>query len=125
MTNDPKTDPMVTVEVISGVEGPSVAINNARIAGPKPWGGGVVEWAWEVPRSRILEALVVPTDNQEHGAGTLEVGLNVAGEVVVNGGPAAVDANGMWHIVFSKEQARNFIGVLLRQTGAAEGGEGR
>ena len=35
------------VEVIQGVEGPCLAVNSFRVAGPKPWGGGktIAEWA--------------------------------------------------------------------------------
>jgi len=32
----------LTVEVIRGVEGHCLGINNYRVAGPKPWGGGKV-----------------------------------------------------------------------------------
>lgn len=47
----------VTVELISGVEGLAVYVNNYRITGPKPWGGGNVVKAWIVDRYLIEEAL--------------------------------------------------------------------
>ncbi len=43
MTNESKSM-FVCVEVVSGVEGPSLYVGNGstgeRVAGPKPWGGG-------------------------------------------------------------------------------------
>ena len=33
---------MSLFEVIAGVEGPCLALDGTRIAGPKPWGGGRV-----------------------------------------------------------------------------------
>lgn len=38
---------MSTFEVIRGPEGCCLALNDTRIAGPKPWGGGKVIHAWE------------------------------------------------------------------------------
>lgn len=38
---------MSKFEVISGVEGCCLALDDTRIAGPKPWGGGTVIHAWE------------------------------------------------------------------------------
>ena len=38
---------MSKFEVISGVEGCCLALDDARIAGPKPWGGGTVIHVWE------------------------------------------------------------------------------
>ena len=38
---------MSTFEVIRGVEGCCLALDDTRIAGPKPWGGGTVIHAWE------------------------------------------------------------------------------
>jgi len=32
----------VNIEIVSGVEGNSLYINDYRVAGPKPWGGGRV-----------------------------------------------------------------------------------
>lgn len=34
------------VLLMSGVEGPSIYINEYRVCGPKPWGGGRVEKTW-------------------------------------------------------------------------------
>ena len=30
----------VYIDIVSGVEGHSIYINDVRVAGPKPWGGG-------------------------------------------------------------------------------------
>lgn len=38
---------MSTFEVIHGVEGYCLALDDTRIAGPKPWGGGTVTQSWE------------------------------------------------------------------------------
>lgn len=53
-------------------------------------------------------------------AGYLEVGTNKKCEVVVNGGKAALDKKGAWHIVFSPTQARDFALKLLKHTVIAE-----
>lgn len=47
----------VTIEQLSGCEGDSLVINNIRICGSKPWGGGSIIKTWKVKRSRIIEAL--------------------------------------------------------------------
>ena len=46
--------------LVDGVEGKSLYLNDHRIAGPKPWGGGRVlqQWEAEIPeklRSRIAD----------------------------------------------------------------------
>ena len=38
---------MSKFEVIRGVEGCCLALDDTRIAGPKPWGGGTVIHTWE------------------------------------------------------------------------------
>lgn len=38
---------MSKFEVVRGVEGCCLALDDTRIAGPKPWGGGTVIHAWE------------------------------------------------------------------------------
>ncbi len=47
----------VIVEIIQGVEGPCVAINDMRVAGPKPWGGGKVIMRWKTTRAEIMASL--------------------------------------------------------------------
>jgi len=50
-------DEKTTVTVISGVEGYSVYINNYRIAGNKPWGGGKVVCEFKVDKQTIIDRL--------------------------------------------------------------------
>lgn len=42
---------MSRFEVIRGVEGCCLALDDTRIAGPKPWGGGKVIHAWETDKT--------------------------------------------------------------------------
>ena len=51
------TSNTVTIEVVSGCEGPSLYVNGYRIAGPKPWGGGNRTHVWSVLRNRLTEDL--------------------------------------------------------------------
>lgn len=37
-------DKEITIKCVSGVEGNSIYLNDTRIAGPKPWGGGHILW---------------------------------------------------------------------------------
>lgn len=46
------------VEVVSGVEGPCLVIENFRVAGPKPWGGGRVYGQWRIDRADLLTRLL-------------------------------------------------------------------
>ena len=41
------------VEVIKGVEGLCLAIDDRRVAGPKPWGGGHVIHSFTVDEKRV------------------------------------------------------------------------
>ena len=54
----------IKVEVIKGVEGHSLYVNDYRVLGAKPWGGGelVVGWNTEIKdfKSGIKEALKTP-----------------------------------------------------------------
>ncbi len=47
-------------------------------------------------------------------AGYLEVGCDERGEIVINHPSLLVDENGVGHIVFSPDQARNLAKLLLR-----------
>ena len=42
---------------VAGVEGPSIYLNDYRIAGPKPWGGGKVVNTWKVREEDVRTAL--------------------------------------------------------------------
>ena len=43
--------------VSDGVEGPCVYLNDFRIAGPKPWGGGETLYSFKVSREDLYKAL--------------------------------------------------------------------
>lgn len=51
---------MTNVKVISGCEGYSLYIDDYRVAGNKPWGGGerVHEWDVEIPEIKRLTARI-------------------------------------------------------------------
>jgi len=48
---------IISIEVVSGVEGPSLYINGYRIVGEKPWGGGLVKFSWKIPAGRLRKYL--------------------------------------------------------------------
>lgn len=48
----------IVVEVVSGVEGPSLYINDYRVAGPKPWGGGKIIHRFMVERKDVEKVLI-------------------------------------------------------------------
>lgn len=50
----------VKLDIVAGVEGNSIYLNDFRIAGPKPWGGGKVISSWDVRPSDIYKALAAP-----------------------------------------------------------------
>lgn len=58
-TSDGRT---CNVLVMRGVEGPSVYLDDTRVAGNKPWGGGDIICAWTVPRADVLRALGIKED---------------------------------------------------------------
>lgn len=49
-----------TVTIIKGVEGLAVYVNDYRIAGPKPWGGGTIVKEWTVQRRDLDLACGTP-----------------------------------------------------------------
>jgi hypothetical protein len=50
-------DEEVTIRLVVGVEGPSIHIEDFRVAGPKASGGGKVQKEWKARRRHILKAL--------------------------------------------------------------------
>jgi len=60
---------IVTIEIVSGVEGASVYMNDYRIAGNKPWGGGRVTASFTAGRADICRALKIkpPTETKTEG----------------------------------------------------------
>jgi hypothetical protein len=57
-----KSEKLVNVCVVMGVEGPSVSINDYRVAGNKPWGGGKILLDVNVPLSDIKYAIKNSTE---------------------------------------------------------------
>jgi hypothetical protein len=55
-------DREITVTHIKGVEGPSLYLNDRRVSGPKPWGGGSVVREWKTSLRDILEAVLDDRD---------------------------------------------------------------
>lgn len=50
---------MVDVEIVEGVEGTCLVINDNRVCGPKPWGGGRVTKKWRASAKIISDALPI------------------------------------------------------------------
>ncbi len=48
---------IVELEIVEGVEGPSVYLDGYRIAGPKPWGGGHISRRWSVDLADLAEVI--------------------------------------------------------------------
>lgn len=48
---------VIDVLILAGVEGPSIYLDDYRIAGNKPWGGGEVLYEWKADLTDILRAL--------------------------------------------------------------------
>jgi hypothetical protein len=55
----------------------------------------------------------------QNAQGVLEVGTNGNGEVVINHPDLMPDKDGVGHIVFSVEQARNLANLLLSKSADA------
>lgn len=45
------------IELIQGVEGNSLYLNDTRVCGPKPWGGGKLLKKWDTSIAQIENAL--------------------------------------------------------------------
>ena len=58
----PDAECEVTVTLVGGVEGPSIYLNDYRIVGPKPWGGGTIQNQWKGRARAVLTALNQPSD---------------------------------------------------------------
>ena len=50
---------IVEIAVCNGVEGPSVYINDYRVAGNKPWGGGKTIYSFKAEKLNIFHALKI------------------------------------------------------------------
>ena len=54
---DKKTDDVYKIMLVDGVEGKSIYLNDYRIAGNKPWGGGKTIAEWETSLPQINKAI--------------------------------------------------------------------
>ncbi len=59
----PVTRQQFSLTVIRGVEGTAIYLNDYRIAGPKPWGGGLIIQSWNISLQEIIEALICGDKN--------------------------------------------------------------
>lgn len=48
----------IIIEIIQGVEGQCLSINNYRFTGPKPWAGGHVIKQWAVDKQDFIKSLI-------------------------------------------------------------------
>jgi hypothetical protein len=64
-------DKSIEINVLSGVEGPCLSVNNYRIVGPKPWGGGRITHTWYTTKETLIkdlrEAGVLPPSERKAG----------------------------------------------------------
>lgn len=51
------SDKTVKIELVSGCEGYSIYIDDCRVAGSKPWGGGRTVMQWTAKVDKIDQAL--------------------------------------------------------------------
>ena len=65
------------------------------------------------------EAWMLEEDMSEIQKGTLEVGTTGKGEVIINHPDLEPDENGVGHIVFSVEEARNLANLLMSKAADA------
>jgi len=52
-------DKPIKIETVRGVEGNSIYIDDFRVAGSKPWGGGSLIQHWDTTVEEILTALAI------------------------------------------------------------------
>lgn len=63
----------MTLILCRGVEGDCIYLNNHRIVGPKPWGGGTTIKEWKVTRNEVLRALGEKTSDSATGNSEAEI----------------------------------------------------
>lgn len=47
----------IKIELVRGREGKCICINDYRVAGSKPWGGGYTEYSWIANKDDILKSI--------------------------------------------------------------------
>ena len=55
------TENNIDINIVSGCEGEALYINDYRVSGPKPWGGGRVVKCFETTKNDILRSLDLPS----------------------------------------------------------------
>lgn len=55
MSKRSEADDTIAIMVVAGVEGPSLYVDDTRVAGPKPWGGGRPLYTFSVSKERLRE----------------------------------------------------------------------
>jgi hypothetical protein len=58
------TTKWIDVRLVDGVEGQCVVVNDYRICGPKPWGGGTTNKQWKTTKESVLRAFLDPDESQ-------------------------------------------------------------
>lgn len=53
----------INICVLQGSESKSLYINDYRVSGPKPWGGGKTIFETDVTKEELYQALGLSTDN--------------------------------------------------------------
>lgn len=48
---------IIRIDVVSGVEGPSLYFDQYRFAGNKPWGGGHIYHTWKISAGELRASL--------------------------------------------------------------------
>lgn len=68
------------IEIVNGVEGRSIYLNETRIAGSKPWGGGEVIDLWHIKENNLFDALGYTPSEYPHKS----VNINADNSKIVN-----------------------------------------
>jgi hypothetical protein len=53
-----KREKLISILAVAGCEGPSLYINDYRICGNKPWGGGRTIHEWKISRENLEKGLL-------------------------------------------------------------------
>jgi hypothetical protein len=61
------------IEIVAGRGGTCVVIDDYRVCGSKPWGGGSVVQSWTVPEAELMRALKIerPVTDPTDGGGNV------------------------------------------------------
>ena len=88
-----------TIQVVNGPAGPSLYLDDYRIAGPKPWGGGTVlhEFAFKdkdlIAAGVTLAATPAPLASLSHGQGSGNDTVILRNSLTIHATPAPLDGH--------------------------------